>query len=86
VVAAAALFVEPLVELIVDKSVVDMSLLLHKFSVDNNHVEQLLVEVVVEDRFSVDNKCVEQLLVVVVVVEHRFSVDNSCVEQRFVEV
>jgi len=85
VVAAAALFVEPLVELIVDKSVVDMSLLLHKFSVDNNHVEQLLVEVVVEDRFSVDNKCVEQLLVAVVV-EHRFSVDNSCVEQRFVEI
>jgi len=84
-VAAAALFVEPLVELIVDKSVVDMSLLLHKFSVDNNHVEQLLVEVVVEDRFSVDNKCVEQLLVAVVV-EHRFSVDNSCVEQRFVEI
>jgi len=85
VVAAAALFVEPLVELIVDKPVVDMSLLLHKFSVDNNHVEQLLVEVVVEDRFSVDNKCVEQLLVAVVV-EHRFSVDNSCVEQRFVEI
>ena len=83
--AAAALFVEPLVELIVDKSVVDMSLLLHKFSVDINHVEQLLVEVVVEDRFSVDNKCVEQLLVAVVV-EHRFSVDNSCVEQRFVEI